>query len=720
MGKNRQKYDKKRNLNELLAIVIFLSSFAVFFSCENNAKIDREALVKRHSPTLNASDLLNPFTVGNGEFAFSTDFTGLQSFPEFYEETIPLVTQAQWGWHSFSNLNQYSLDQIYEEYEVNGRKVAYASHQDSEAGEYLRSNPHRLHLGQIGFKFKNQDGLPIRINEIRNIRQTENIWEGIIYSSFEVLNNMVEVETACHPVYDQIAVKIKSVLLNQGKVAISFNFPYASSKWGKNPADWHSPEKHFSTIVLESPNSVLIKRTLDTTEYCVKIYWRGDAEFTKTDRHSFNLAIKSGKNFEFTCLFLERENDQESASVTRTFSAARSFWQNFWETGGAIDLSASKDSRAKELERRIILSRYLTRIQCAGSLPPQETGLTCNSWYGKFHLEMHWWHAVHFVLWQKPELFEKSLPFYQRILPMAIHTAERQGYAGARWPKMVGPDGEESPSSIGVFLIWQQPHPIYYAELLYRYQQDPVILEKYKDIVFSSAEFMASFVQWDAKNARYILGAPLIPAQEIYPPEVTLNPGFELSYWRFGLETAQKWRERLGLERAKKWDTILELLAPLPQNNGFYQNAENTMNTFENSSYRKDHPTLLASYGMLADKTVDQKVMEKTLEKVMQSWDWETTWGWDFPLIAMTAARVGRADLAIEALLMDVPKNTYLVNGHNYQNESLPVYLPGNGSLLTAVAMMAAGWDGAPDIYAPGFPQDGQWSIKYENLVPLP
>jgi len=144
------------------------------------------------------------------------------------------------------------------------------------------------------------------------------------------------------------------------------------------------------------------------------------------------------------------------------------------------------------------------------------------------------------------------------------------------------------------------------------------------------------------------------------------------------------------------------------------------MNTFENSSHRKDHPTLLASYGMLADKTVDQKVMEKTLEKVMQSWDWETTWGWDFPLIAMTAARVGRPDLAIEALLMNVPKNTYLLNGHNYQNESLPVYLPGNGSLLTAVAMMAAGWDGAPDIYAPGFPQDGQWSIKYENLVPLP
>ena len=104
----------------------------------------------------------------------------------------------------------------------------------------------------------------------------------------------------------------------------------------------------------------------------------------------------------------------------------------------------------------------------------------------------------------------------------------------------------------------------------------------------------------------------------------------------------------------------------------------------------------------------------------MQLWNWERTWGWDFPLIAMTAARVDRPDLAIDALLMDVQKNTYLNNGHNYQNERLPVYLPGNGGLLTAVAMMAAGWDGAPAVYAPGFPGDGTWVVKFEGISPLP
>ena len=32
-----------------------------------------------------------------------------------------------------------------------------------------------------------------------------------------------------------------------------------------------------------------------------------------------------------------------------------------------------------------------------------------------------------------------------------------------------------------------------------------------------------------------------------HPPATTFNPTFELAYWAFGLETAQRWRERLGM-----------------------------------------------------------------------------------------------------------------------------------------------------------------------------
>ncbi len=698
--------------------LLFLIMLPLWQYCSNSG-IDRQALVQRHIPVSYNADPLSPFTVGNGEFAFTVDITGLQTFPEYYESGIPLGTQSQWGWHSVPNPENFTLDQTFEYHATYGRMVAYAGNQHSPAGQWLRANPHRLHLGKIGLKIIKADGTDAQLSDISNIHQKADIWEGIIKSSFQIDDESVSVETACHPDFDQIAARIQSELLKSDRIQITVDFPYGSLAWGKQSADWNSPEKHSSEIIFRDKHSVLIRRILDETHYFVQIQWNSPAILRQAAEHTFVLSANGADHLEFDCQFSKEQPTNPIPTVAQTFQKSCEHWQHFWKNGGAIDLSQSKDPRAHELERRIVLSRYLTAIQCAGSLPPQETGLTFNSWYGKFHLEMHWWHAVQFALWGYPELLEKSLGWYARVLPEARQMAELQGYSGARWQKMVGCDSRESPSTIGVYLIWQQPHPIYYAELMYRNKKDQETLEKYQNLVFKTAEFMASYAHWDAENERYVLGPPLIPAQEIYSPDSTWNPTFELSYWAFGLKTAQKWREQLGLERVEKWDHVLEHLSKFPISNGLYQNAEIVLNTFEDSCQRNDHPTLLGAFGMLPNDSIDVEIMTHTLEKVMESWNWENTWGWDYPLIAMTAARVGKPEIAIEALMLDVQKNTYLLNGHNYQNETLPIYLPGNGGILTAVAMMAAGWDGAPDIKAPGFPKDGNWVVKYEGLTPL-
>lgn len=44
---------------------------------------------------------------------------------------------------------------------------------------------------------------------------------------------------------------------------------------------------------------------------------------------------------------------------------------------------------------------------------------------------------------------------------------------------------------------------------------------------------------------------------------------------------------------------------------------------------------------------------------------------------------------------------------------------PGNGTLLLAVAMMCAGYEGC-DSPTPGFPKDGSWTVRWENLMALP
>ena len=80
----------------------------------------------------------------------------------------------------------------------------------------------------------------------------------------------------------------------------------------------------------------------------------------------------------------------------------------YWRSGAFVDMGGdpaaehATDPRAVELERRVVLSQYLTRVNSAGSTPPQETGYTLNSWYGKYHHEMRWWHQAHFALWQRP------------------------------------------------------------------------------------------------------------------------------------------------------------------------------------------------------------------------------------------------------------------------------------------------------------------------------
>jgi hypothetical protein len=370
-----------------------------------------------------------------------------------------------------------------------------------------------------------------------------------------------------------------------------------------------------------------------------------------------------------------------------------------------------------ELERRIVLSEYLTAIQCAGTTPPQETGLSFNSWNGKFHLEMHWLHEVHFALWGRLPLLEKSLGFYTRILARAQATARKQGYAGARWPKMTSPSGAESPSKTGPFLIWQEPHPIYYAELAYRERGDRATLAKYQDIVFQTAEFMASFAWKDPATGKYVLGPPVKSAQETFPRETTFNPTFELAYWHWGLATAQKWRERLGLPRDPKWDDVLQNLSPFPVADGKYLFTASTPDSFTNPRWATDHPAVLMAMGFLPGEGIDRATMSATLAWIWDHWNWPSMWGWDCGMMAMTAARLGEPARAVDALLKDSPKNVFSRNGHNFNTPGfLNIYLPGNGALLAAVSMMAAGWDGGPSGNAPGFPSDGSWTVNWEGL----
>ena len=741
----------------LVALMMACSSSSQASAAARLGRIDRHALVARHDVILERIDPTSPLMVGNGEFAFTADITGLQTFPAQYAAAAPLLTEAQWAWHSFPNPRRYRYQDSLVPVKVHGRIEYYPWVRDLSpaavrpAIQWLRQNPHRFSLARVALHLTGENGRRARFSDLSAAHQRLDLWDGALLSRFDFDGEPVRVETRVHPNLDMLIVTLASRALARGRLGVDLTLPGVSSSLDPDPEDWSHPDSHRTMVIGQSSRRLSLQCMLDATRYYVTVGASDDVTFMRTGRHAFRIltggarapAASAGlpQTITLTVLFTRQPHPRALPSATAARAAVAEHWHHFWESGGAVDLSGSTDPRAFELERRIVLSQYLLAVNAAGTYPPQETGLFSNSWYGKFHLEMHLWHEAWLAVWGHPELLQRSMRWYSRHLGQAAARARAHGWRGAMWPKMVGPGGRESPSPINPFIMWQQPSPIYLSELLYRADPTRTTLLRYRDVVFQTADLLASFPHYDATRGEYVLGPPIMPAQEVFPPLTTFDPTFELEYFRFGLRTAQQWRRRLRLAPDPQWAAVLARLAPLPQRAGLYLPAASVPQFWQEARSaacsrgrvrpqcrNRDHPSLLAALGLLPGKDVDRRTMRRTLAAVLKDWDLRQTWGWDFPLMAMTAARLGERREAVDLLFYDEPNNqwgpagmtprVHLTDAGAYQSEG-EAYFPSNGGLLLAVALMAAGWDGesAP---TPGFPDDGRWHVRTEGVRPLP
>jgi hypothetical protein len=678
--------------------------------------IDRKLVVDRHRIVANSTNPRSPAQVGNGEFAFGADITGLQTF-------IPFNTMAQWSWHSFPppqglSAGDFKATQV----SVQGRDIPYwlPNSAQPELTAWLAGNPQRFNLGRIGLLLLKSDGTVAGEADLTDTRQEVDLWTGVIISRFNLEGHPVTVKTACHPRFDALGVSVYSELLRHDRIRVVVDFPYADTRpFAQYVGDYSHHPAHQSSVVPLSNSSVLIARSMNDAAYWTHLQWSTPARFEQGDTiaspHRFHLAPTAGDELAFTCHFARKPDRLPALNAGDVFSESAAGWRDFWESGAALDLSGSTDPRWRELERRVVLSQYLTKINTSGSWPPQEAGLVNNGWYGRYHFEMLWWHGVHFALWNRWPLVDRCLQVFRNFLPTSMNRAAEQGYAGARWPKCTANLDRDWPHIIHAFLIWQQPHPIYFAELDYRLHPGAATLEKWGEIVLQTANFMAGYAHYESEKDRYALGPPLYVVSENTDPYTTYNPAFELGYWRYGLRTAQVWRERLGLGRDAHWDDVLNKLASTPQEGNVYVIHEGIESMW--TRYAFEHPALIGTRGMLPGDGTDAETSRRTLARVMDTWNFNHTWGWDFPMLAMTAARAGFPELAVDLLLHPAPG--FQFDEHGLATGGPFPYFPSNGALLTAVAMMAAGWDGSIG-EAPGFPKNGLWRVLHEGLNKMP
>ena len=723
------------------------------YTTENiTASIDREAVLFRNNPIITEADPLASLSVGNGHFATTVDVTGMQSYVDDYKNGIPLTAMSDWGWHSFSNKDNLKPEESEKSFDLgHGHKEIYAvEYKKAEDGrhqlatEYFRVNPHRLNLGAVGLELRDTNGQRIPLQDITDIHQQLNLWQGEITSSYKAGGQKVNVITVGLPNRDAVAYRISSPLLQKGQAAVGIRLPYPTGKHADDASDWSKDTLHQSRIISQQGNTAIIEHRLDTTTYYLYLRWEGQAQLQEVKAHTYQLSTHADAlAFEVEYSPANRTSSLEAFRFDAAQKSTQKYWHKFWTETAFVDFGLCTDPRAKELERRVVLSQYLTRINCANNMPPQETGLTYNSWFGRPHLEMTWWHAVDFALWNQPKVVEQMLDWYNKTAaPVARNIAKRQGFKGIRWMKMTDPWAGEAPSNTGSFLIWQQPHYIYLAEEMYRAHPNAKTLHKYAENVEATAEFMADFVSFDKKTGKYFLqGATAM--QESMSKDFSYNHPFELAYWCYGLNVANLWRERMGKPRHAEWDKIVNNMAPLPLTKegvitaGLPKGKTTGLESFDpfdavaagavpvmatetfTDKCRNDHPACLGAFGLLPVSSMRRYDIAtyKTMDWVMKNWNFQTTWGWDYGMMAMAAARIGDTKTALDALLIDTQKNTYLKNGHNFQTaDRLRLYLPGNGALLTAVAMMCAGWDGCQEVLNPGFPKDGKWNVRWEGL----
>ena len=146
-----------------------------------------------------------------------------------------------------------------------------------------------------------------------------------------------------------------------------------------NAADWPNTESTRSTVIRrrKTPSAYIVNWIRTNTTSAIE--WEGDASFDEEgDHHRFFSTQRARRNrlcIRSRVLSLSRSHEFP-AGCLRDFRRSCRTLAEILDEGGAVDLSDSRDPRAPELERRVVLSQYLTAIQCSGSLPPQETGLT--------------------------------------------------------------------------------------------------------------------------------------------------------------------------------------------------------------------------------------------------------------------------------------------------------------------------------------------------------
>lgn len=582
----------------------------------------------KYNLKFNHIDSKNPVTIGNGDFAITLDQTGTQSLYEIYKD-IPLSTMSNKNWF-------YKDKKDIKPSYVDGKAYMLFNLDNDPNYQINRQYPFKYSFMQI--LLYDNDKL-IDINNIKDVKQELDLYKGIVTSSFNYKEKINKTISFIYQDHDEFNFKLQSDNLN---LALKFNYP----SYTKNG---------YRLDIL--PN-VLVKEDRITLLY--------------DDKNSLSFKLKSSSKYQIVENTLIFDDNNVSFSLALDEIKEGKLLDEFWKCDNGIIIDN------EELVKKMVLSKYLLHVNSTGIYPPQESGLTYNCWNSKFHLEMHLIHSLWNIYNNHVDDLVKSFDYYLSIMPSSLKRASLNGYKGLRFPKMTGPDGEDSPSNIGPLLIWQAPHILFMLQEIYYLYNKENIIKKYEPLISGTIDFMISFLT--LKDSKYQMLDPLLEACESIPLDRCQNPSFELEYWRYTLERQPKIDTVLyGHQRYDYLDITSKIITP-KEDDGIYLKTYGVIDKYD---LYKDHPTEGFLMSFFKSKIVDKEKMEKTIDYILKNMDLSSYWGWDFPFLGLSLLNCGEIEKSIEVTQLNTINNQYLYNGYNTSpRDDLKAYLPGNGAFL--------------------------------------
>ena len=285
--------------------------------------------------------------------------------------------------------------------------------------QWLIANPNRVDLGRVGivlvdsYEDAGEVGTSLREVEegmVTNSRQTLDLWSGTAQSNFTLEAETVAVRTVVaegrvtmgsaneifKPV-DTISIEISSALLarNGTRIGIFLDFPWSDGSqkfkapfvgtYAANTTSLHQTKLTLfedgktSLSNSDDPVRAQITHTLVDSTFVTSL--AGDLIITRPDPNAHRYivlpSLENATTFRLSISHhLLLETARRSTPVPdalpkfeKALAISSASLQDYWTSSAFIDMVSSPfatDPRADELQRRVILSRYLMRINAGG------------------------------------------------------------------------------------------------------------------------------------------------------------------------------------------------------------------------------------------------------------------------------------------------------------------------------------------------------------------